>query len=138
MKENQQAVTRAVRYIEEHLGEEIMLEEIASAAGYSKSHLNRMFAESTGKTIHKYIQEKRLERAADRLRNSDMSIVDIALEAGYASQQAFTLAFRNMYELTPQAYRQWEFVVLKAIEIPSGGKMSGGPILLSCIWRAAA
>lgn len=108
MKENKKIIEKAMQYINEHLDERVSLQQVSSAAGYSKSHLNRMFAESTGKTIYKYIREKRLNRAAKRLVNTDQSIVEIALEAGYDSQQAFTLAFRKQYGMTPLVYRERE------------------------------
>ncbi len=98
-------IKKTIDYIENHLDEDIKLETIAKAVGYSKYHLNRMFAESTGQTIHRYIRERRLEKAADNLVHSEKSIVEIAFEAGYESQQAFTLAFRQLYYYTPMVYR---------------------------------
>lgn len=106
MKENQTAVEKTIDYIEAHLKESIGLDSIARAAGYSKYHLNRIFAEHTGKTIHKYIQERRLNESADRLIATQQNIIEIAQDWGYASQQAYTLAFREYYQCTPQVYRQ--------------------------------
>lgn len=75
--------------------------------GYSKFHLLRCFQEETGLTIHQYIKEKRLVRAAEQLLNSKETIVNIALEAQYNSQPAFTTAFRQYYHCTPQRYREY-------------------------------
>lgn len=91
--------------IEEHFNEELLLDDIARTAGYSKYHLNRMFLKETGQTIHQYIRERRLFEAEKLLIESDRAIVDIALEIGYTSQQSFTLAFRQQFDSTPQSYR---------------------------------
>ncbi len=112
MKEKQKTVGSTIDYIEKHLTEEIKLEDIAGAAGYSKYHLNRIFAEVTGQTIHKYIRERRLAESAVRLTSTDISIATIAQDAGYTSQQAYTLAFRQLYHDTPQVYREQNRIVL--------------------------
>jgi AraC-like DNA-binding protein len=112
MKEKQKTVGSTIDYIEKHLTEEIKLDDIAGAAGYSKYHLNRIFAEVTGQTIHKYIRERRLAESAVRLTSTDISIATIAQDAGYTSQQAYTLAFRQLYHDTPQAYREQNRIVL--------------------------
>ena len=96
---------KTIDYIENHLDEDIKLEDISKAVGYSKFHLNRKFAESTGLTIHRYIKKRRLEKAADKLIHTEKRIVEIAFEAGYESQQSFTFAFREQYYTTPMVYR---------------------------------
>lgn len=99
------SIVKIKKFIEEHFTENIRLQEIAEKVGYSKYHMNRMFAKSTGKTIHNYIKERRLFEAAELLSNTDDSIVDIALQVGYTSQQAFTKAFKQQFDCTPQVYR---------------------------------
>ena len=106
MSEIKETVSKTIDYIEDHLGEEITLDDIADFAGYSKYHLNRVFADAVGCTIYKYVQKRRLTEAARKLVCSDTSIIDIAYEANYDSQQAFTLAFKQLYAITPQIYRE--------------------------------
>ena len=67
MKNQKHTVRKVIDYIEEHLEEELNLEQIAEHAGYSRFHLNRIFMEETGGTIHKYVQERRLTMAAEKL-----------------------------------------------------------------------
>ncbi|MCB7060146.1 AraC family transcriptional regulator, partial [Eggerthella lenta] len=69
-------------YIEGHLKEELNLEQIAEHAGYSRFHLNRMIMEETGCTIYKYVQERRLTLAAEKLVDTDMDIAQISYDAG--------------------------------------------------------
>lgn len=101
----QRAVSQAISYIEENLEQEICLDKIAAHSGYSKYHLNRLFTEIVGCTIYKYIQKRRLDNAARKLVDTKEPIIEIAFNSGYGSQQAFTLAFRRQYLLTPQQYR---------------------------------
>ncbi len=98
----------AIDYIEAHLTEKIDLDIVASAVHYSKHHLHRMFTNTIGLTIHDYIQRRKLTEAAKLLVFSDKPILDIALIAGYESQQAFTNIFTAMYKQPPSKYRDNE------------------------------
>ncbi|MEZ3478231.1 MAG: AraC family transcriptional regulator [Lachnospiraceae bacterium] len=95
-----------VSYINEHIEEDLPLDKIAKELHYSKFYMARTFAEKTGSTIYKYIQGQRLAQAARKLVESGKPIVEIAYEARYNSQQAFTLAFGRRYHCTPQTYRR--------------------------------
>lgn len=96
---------KVVNYIEEHLDEEISLDKIAEDLNYSKFYLARIFMKETGKSIYKYVQGRRLTLAAWKLAETGKPIVEIAYEAQYQSQQAFTAAFRQLYFCTPQVFR---------------------------------
>lgn len=106
---NENVIMETVNYIESHLNDnecdELRLDEIANKISYSKFHLNRLFSEVVGCTIYKYIQKRRLTEAAKKLVLTDKPIIEIAYEAHYESQQAFTLAFKQLYTHTPQEYR---------------------------------
>lgn len=102
----QQAVAAVISYMKTHLSERITLEQAASAAGYSKYHLERLFRRQTGLTVHRYLQQMRLMHAAEQLRTTRKPVVEIALDACYESQPSFTTAFKQRYGVTPQAYRQ--------------------------------
>jgi AraC-like DNA-binding protein len=105
MKDSEKLISQTIKYIEQHLDEDLNLNDIAKFTGYSKFHLNRIFSENVGCTLYKYITKRRLTEAARLLVHSDIPIAQIALEANYESQQAFTLAFRRLYLKTPQSYR---------------------------------
>lgn len=108
MEEKKRIAGKIKKYVEERLDspEELSLDQIAGYAGYSKFHLNRLFYQATGCTLHQYIREQRLKEAAKKLAEGENSIVEIAGEASYQSQQAFTLAFKQVYGVTPLAYRK--------------------------------
>lgn len=101
-------ISAAISYIEAHLNEKLDLNTVAKAVGYSKYHLHRMFTSTVGMTLHDYIQRRQLTEAAKLLVFSEKPIIEIALVAGYESQQAFTTIFKSMYKQTPMEYRQSE------------------------------
>lgn len=106
MDDNIQILQFVIEYIEEHISQRISLDEVAKAAGYSKYHLHRMFTAVIGLTMHQYIKRRQLTEAAKSLIFTDEPIIQIALDAGYDSQQAFLLAFKELYKLTPQRFRK--------------------------------
>ena len=117
---------RIIRYIEDHLEDrpvkELSLENIAKELNYSKFYIARTFKSHTGVTIYKYIQGRCLDEAARKLVETDQPIVEIAFEAGYSSQQAFTQAFRHTYTCTPQEYRRVGIFMPKQDRIGRSGK----------------
>lgn len=98
------AVQKMQDYIEEHLHEPITLVMLAKAAGYSPWHAARMFKEMTGKTPFDYIRSLRLSRAAMKLHNEDVKIMDVALDFVFDSHEGFTRAFSKQFGITPKDY----------------------------------
>ncbi len=78
--DNINAVQRMQSYIEAHLHEPITLHKLAHAAGYSPWHAARIFKALTGKSPFEYIRALRLSRAAVRLREEEVKIVDVAFD----------------------------------------------------------
>ncbi len=106
MDNNIQAGMKTIDFIEKNLYENLELSDIASAIGYSKYHLHRMFTNIAGITLHSYIQRWKLTEAARDLVFSDMPIIQIALKAGYETQQSFTAGFKPLYKSSPKAFRR--------------------------------
>ena len=84
----------------------ISLEELAADAGLSRSHFARAFRRSTGSSPHRYLTDRRIARARERLQRSDDPLVDVALGCGFSSQAHFTEAFRRATGHTPLAFRR--------------------------------
>jgi len=103
---DEKMLEKVVSYIEQHIEEDLSLDRIAKELNYSKFYMARTFAERSGCTIYKYIQGQRLTRAARKLVETKEPIIDIAYEAHYNSQQAFTQAFSRLYQCPPQVYRK--------------------------------
>jgi AraC-like DNA-binding protein len=106
---NLETVIDAIAYIESHLSnEKLDLDIVAAAVHYSKYHLHRVFTDTVGLTIYDYVQRRQLTEAAKLLVFSDMPIIEIAILAGYGSQQAFSNVFTAMYKKSPNRYRKNE------------------------------
>lgn len=117
MKDQKEIVRKVIGYIEENMERDINLDNISKNIGYSKFHLNRLFAEQTGITIYKYLQNRRLTIAAQKLVRTDKPITQIAYEAGYDTQQSFSFAFKQVYLYPPKAYRNIGIYVPKQSKI---------------------
>lgn len=100
-----QSIQNTITYIERHLCENLYLDEIAKASGFSKYHFLRIFKREMGIGLRDYIQNRRLSLAAKLLLSSEFNIIDIAFYCQFESQEAFTRAFKKVYALPPAKYR---------------------------------
>src|SRR5271165_1798416 len=98
-------VERALWFIENRLGGEISLESIAKSVGVTDHHLARAFGAVTGQSLMRYVRGRRLTEAARSLAAGEPDILKVALEAGYGSHEAFTRAFREQFQVTPEGFR---------------------------------
>lgn len=105
MKDKKEVVRKVIDYVERNLDKEINLDNISKNVGYSKFYLNRIFKDYAGITIYKYLQNRRLAIAAEKLVKTDIPIMQIAYEAGYDTQQSFSFAFKQVYLYPPKIYR---------------------------------
>ena len=99
-------VREIITVLETHLLKEWKLDDYASKIGYSKFYLTRQFKKETGMTIGEYVRKRRLATAAFLLLHSDLSILEITFELQFQSQEAFTRAFKELYEMPPGKYRR--------------------------------
>ena len=103
---NNEAVKQAVNYIKKNISESISVEEIARHAGYSKCHLCHCFKQMTGSTVVTYINALKMDYAAKRLENEDISIGQLALECGYNDVCYFTKTFKRYKGVSPSKYER--------------------------------
>lgn len=96
---------KSIHYIEEHLYEPISIHDIAKASHYSTYHFSRIFKALVGDSPKEYLRKRRLTIAADRLVKGEESILDLALDCQFESQEAFTRAFKQLFKMTPGQYR---------------------------------
>ncbi len=99
-------IVKTIWLIESHLGLPVSLDEMATHAGVSRSHLSRIFPLVTGHSISGYTRARRLTEAARCLAGGAPDILAVALDAGYGSHEAFTRAFRDQFGLTPADLRK--------------------------------
>ena len=114
-----QRVQQGIDFIEAHLDTEIALSDVAQAAGLSQWHFQRVFRALTNETLKTYIRARRFAKALDQLLGTKQPILDIALAAGYETQESFTRAFKTCFRLTPGQYRQFggRSLFVKKIEL---------------------
>lgn len=95
-----------MRFIDDHLGEELSLEALAAQAHMSKSHFSSLFRELNGLSPWEYILGKRVARAAQLLADTDRTVLDIASACGFNSAANFNYAFRKLTHTSPSEYRR--------------------------------
>ncbi|MBD0337332.1 MAG: helix-turn-helix transcriptional regulator [Cyanobacteria bacterium Co-bin13] len=92
-------------YIHEHLHQEIKLADLAQYLGMSQVHFSHLFKQSVGTSPYQYLLQQRVERAKQLLKQTDQSIVEIALLCGFNSHSHLSRQFRQCTGMTPSAYR---------------------------------
>ena len=105
-QEGSAAVRRALRYIRSHYAEPVTLDQLAGAAGYSRCYFCKLFKKVTQLTPLQYLVCYRLEQAKKQMLESDEPLEVVMLEAGFHNYGYFWRAFRQIYGLSPQAFRQ--------------------------------
>lgn len=98
-------VQDAIDAIEQRLEQSIELEELAANAGMSFWHFLRLFRTTVGETPKEYIRRRRLTLAAYALLETQRSVLDIALAAGFESNEAFSRAFKLQFDTSPRDFR---------------------------------
>ena len=92
--------------IQSSLDSDLSAATLARETGWSESTLQRRIASATGETPRHYIERLRLERAALQLLQRDSTILEVALDNGFASHEVFTRAFRRRFDITPSEWRE--------------------------------
>lgn len=93
-------------YIDQHLEQPLTLEALARVAGISPYHFARQFKQAVGLPPRQYIIRQRIEKTKQLLRQSQLSIMDVALQCGFNNQSHLSLHFNKFLGMTPRAYRQ--------------------------------
>jgi len=97
---------RATELLRENLEGKVALADVASVCDLSVSHFARSFKATFGTSPHRWLTEQRIERAQSLLAKSDLRLVDIARQAGFADQPSFTRAFKDAVGATPARWRR--------------------------------
>jgi len=111
----QERVLRAWQHIVANLDDELPLDRLASVAGFSPFHFHRIFRGMTGESVQACVRRLRLERAGEELRRSERRVLDIALDAGFDSQEGFDRAFRRHFGSSPSEFRDSAGVAVRRL-----------------------
>jgi len=96
---------RARDLADRHYADPLDVATLASAAGVSKYHFIRCFASVYGTTPARYLTERRIERAQDLLRATNLTVTEICFLVGFASLGSFSARFTELVGMTPSAYQ---------------------------------
>ncbi|WP_437616152.1 helix-turn-helix domain-containing protein [Erwinia sp. V71] len=95
-----------VAWIEEQLDESITLADLAQQAGLSEFHFARMFKQSMKLAPHQYVMQRRMAKAEQLVRQTQLPLTDIALACGFSSASHFSNRFRSLFGYAPSLLRQ--------------------------------
>lgn len=94
-------INEATAYIEEHITEDINLEDISKKLNVSYHYFVKTFSMITGYTLKEYIRNRRITLASYDVSNTDDKIIDIAFRYGYGSNESFSRAFKKIHGINP-------------------------------------
>ncbi|MFZ6759508.1 helix-turn-helix domain-containing protein [Undibacterium sp. Ji50W] len=94
-----------IDYVEAHLDSDLTLAELAAVAGFSLSHFKSLFRQATGMPVHRYVMERRLQRARQLMMEGKQSMTDIAMETGFAHPSHLAGSMRRVLGFSPAQIR---------------------------------
>jgi AraC-like DNA-binding protein len=97
---------RARDHADRHFAEPLDLEELAAVAALSKFHFHRLFTATYGRTPAAHLTERRIERAQDLLRSTNLSVTEICFAVGFSSLGSFSSRFAQMVGESPSAFQK--------------------------------
>ncbi len=103
--QNERYISKAIEYVENNYTTDIDVNTLAEEIGISYSHLRKIFRESLGMNLNTFINKRRIKEAKILLKETNMTIYDMAIALGYNSDQTFTRFFKKYEGTTPGAYR---------------------------------
>ena len=103
---SRQRLRRVVDYIESHLGDALTLDVIAEIACLSPYHLSRSFRRAMGIGLHRYVVQRRIDRARQLVLSTDLAVSQIAVAVGFESPAAFATRFRQYTGQSPSSLRR--------------------------------
>jgi len=98
-------LTQALEYINEHLHQDLSLIEISTELGISQYYFSRLFKQSTGMTPHGYLVQQRVERSKQLLKQSELTMAEIALRCGFANSSHLAKCFRKVMGRSLKEFR---------------------------------
>lgn len=96
----------SIQYIENHMSDELSVDDIAKHIGISSFYYQKGFSMLCGFTVTEYIRNRRLALAGNEIIGTDQKIIEIAMKYGYDSPDSFTKAFTRFHGSTPTAVRK--------------------------------
>lgn len=105
-EQEEHTILGIVRYMQEHLTEEISLNVLAEEFHLSASYISQLFKNEIGVNFLAYLTNIRMEQAKKLLLSSSLSIAEVSEKSGYGDYRVFTKAFKKSEGVTPSQYRR--------------------------------
>lgn len=100
------SLCRVRDYIDSHLADDLSLQSLASIAGLSRFHFQRLFQNTMGHSPHSYVTQRRLAHASRLLRETRLPVSEIAAQSGYQDPSYFARCFRDRFKINPHDFRR--------------------------------
>lgn len=101
---NYRTIEQAIQYIKTNLASDLSLAQVAAHFSFSPVYFHTSFKSATGKTLHEFVEDLRIKKAANLLLTTKRSLAEIALECGFSSQAYFSYVFKRRMNITPREY----------------------------------
>jgi AraC-like DNA-binding protein len=98
-------IVKAKLFIDDHYASPIDLDKLSDEACFSKYHFLRLFKKTYNKTPHRYLSERRIEKAKEKLKSNASTVTEICEEVGFESATSFALKFKEYTGETPALFR---------------------------------
>lgn len=105
-RKNLGKIKQVIRYVETHYSEEITIELVAKELGFSSSHFMKFFKKNMHVTFTSYLNDYRLNRGSELLKDTDYPIAEIMERVGYNNLSYFNRQFKEYFQMTPREYRK--------------------------------
>ena len=103
-------IKEALTFIEQNYQRDISIEEIAAVSGLNRSYFGKVFRDAVGESPQAYLLHYRMARAAQLLKETRLSIGEIAALVSYDNQLHFSRAFKNVHGVSPREYRSTHLI----------------------------
>ena len=97
-------IEKSLKYIDEHIADDLSLETVANALSFSPIYFHNIFKVAVGKTLREYVEEQRIKKSTNLLLTTNYSLTQIAFECGFSSQSYFSYVFKRKMNVTPREY----------------------------------
>ncbi len=123
------AIGEAVRYIENHITEDITLSSVAEHVRISPFYFHKGFSILCGYSVMEYVRNRRMALAGEELITSNITVIDLAMKYGYDSPDSFTKAFSRFHGHTPLAVRKNKTMVRTFAPLKLTISLKGGSVM---------
>ena len=97
-------IEQTLEYIKQNLTADLTLENLANAASFNPIYFHKLFKNSTGRTLHEYVEDQRIQKSINLLITTNMTMTQISYECGFSSQSYFSYVFKRRMGAPPREY----------------------------------